>query len=221
MKQSLLGVAVALFLTAAAGALAQAIAEERYEPDAASASQITVEGTSTIHDWKAKGEVIHGHLILQEAYIASLWSKLPSPQKITPRVEVKIPVLSLKSGNSTLDKNMHKALMVQEQPLITYRLEAAEIQPGRNDPEADTERQASIVVKGILAVAGVSQAMEIPVQVRRLPDNKLEVSGETILRMTDFGINPPRLMMGVLRTGDEVHVRWTWVLIPAADQQPE
>ena len=49
-------------------------------------------------------------------------------------------------------------------------------------------------------------------QVRRLSTDRLEISGDTSLRMTEFGIDPPTAMLGMLHTGDIVHVRWTWIV---------
>lgn len=211
--------AAALVLVAVAATPGQAAAAQRYETEHDSASQVVVGGTSTMHDWEATGDVIRGTLILNETDLSSLWRRASSPQKMIPTVYVEIPIESLKSGKSGLDKKMYETLKTQAHPVITYRLEATELRPGQNAREADMEEPIPIETKGVLTVAGKDRTVEIPMQIRRLPNSHLEVSGETTLRMTDFSINPPRLMMGVLRTGDEVHVRWKWVLVPSTDKQ--
>ncbi len=210
----------ALLAMAVAITPARAAPSQRYEPEAAS-SHLAVQGTSTMHDWEAVGDVIRGHLILSETDLASLWARgISSLEKIAPTVRVEIPVESLESGKSGLDKKMHETLKARTHPVIAYRLEAAELKPGRNASETDTEEQLAVDTKGVLTVAGESRAVEIPMQIRRLPNSRLEISGQTTLRMTDFGIDPPKLMMGLLRTGDEVRVRWKCVLIPTANASP-
>ncbi len=214
MKRFSLCVAAALLAVTVVATPMQAVAAQRYEPDA-SGSEVIVEGTSTMHGWEAKGSVIHGHLVLNEADLASLWSKVPSTQRIAPATEVEIPVESLKSGKSAMDQKMHEALKAQSNPVITYRLESAKTPPDPNAREAGTEEGVSVETTGILMVAGKGRTVEIPMRLRRFAESaKLEVSGETTLRMTDFDIHPPKAMLGALRTGDEIRVRWKWLLTP-------
>jgi len=212
-------VAVVL-LAAVAVTPAQAVAAQQYESDSTSTSQVIVEGTSTMHDWEAKGEILHGQLNLTEADTTSLWSKPSPPRKIAPSAKVEIPVESLKSGKSAMDQKMHEALKAQTNPAITYRLQSAQTQADQNARQAGTEEWVLVETTGVLTVAGKSRTVEIPMRLRWLPESKLEVSGETTLRMTDFGITPPKLMGGILRTGDKVRVRWKCVLVPAANASP-
>ena len=199
----------------AAGVSAETSETARYDSDIAS-SRVTMEGTSTIHDWTVEGRVIQGELIVHELEPSSLWTNNDAASQAltpTPRVHIEIPVGSLKSDKSGLNKKMYEALKAQAHPMITYRLETAAIKTGRTADEDDSGVVLTVDTRGVLTVAGVDRTVEIPMQVKRLPDDRLEVSGETSLRMTDFGIDPPRAMLGMLRTGDTVHVHWTWVVV--------
>ena len=197
----------------AAGTSPESTGTERYDADLAS-SHVTVAGTSTMHHWEAEGRHVGGYAIVQEHELAFLWGNSDQPsQPLAPTVHVEIPVTSLTSGKRGMDEKMHEALKATTYPMITYRLESAKI-TGRQAAQAeDAGGSLMIDTTGVLAVAGVDQTVDIPMRVRRLSDHHLEISGDTALRMTEFGIDPPRAMLGTLRTGDTVRVHWTWVLV--------
>jgi len=69
-----------------------------------------------------------------------------------------------------------------------------------------------IETSGILSVGGSERVLDIPMRVNRPSEDRLAVTGETELKMTDFGVKPPTAMFGMLKTGDMVTVRWTWTL---------
>jgi len=193
-------------------ASAESTATERFDADLAS-SRVTVEGTSTLHNWKVEGQSVKGYLSIDEQELAALWMRSgPFPHALTATVRVDIPVTSLTSRKRGMDETMYKALKATTHPTITYSLKSATILTRQVAQEEDADRSLTIEATGVLMVAGVERLMDIPMQVRRLPENRLEIRGDASLRMTEFGIDPPRAMLGTLRTGDEVRVHWTWVL---------
>lgn len=211
--------AAALFAAAVVVLPAWAAQSQRYEPEASS-NRITLKGTSSIHNWEEKGTVIRGSLVLTETDTACVWSETALlHQTISPAAGVEIPVKSLTSGKSGMDKNMYGTLKADKYPVITYRLESAEIQPNQPVPRDLPGAEVTVNTTGIVTVAGKEKRVQIPMQIKRLPENRLEISGETSLRMSDFGVPPPKFMAGLLRVGDEVLVRWTWGLAPAADEK--
>ena len=214
MRNTPLITAVGLLFTAilAVGAPAQSTGTEQYEADLAS-SRVTITGTSTLHDWHVEGRRVMGYVIVQEHELASLWgnSGLPA-HPLAPTVHVEIHVTSLTSGKRGMDEKMCEALKAKTHPMITYRLESAKVTTRQTAQADDADGSLTIETRGVLMVAGVERTVDIPMQATQLPNDRLGISGETSLRMTDFGINPPTAMLGTIRTGDTVHVHWTWVL---------
>jgi polyisoprenoid-binding protein YceI len=113
--------------------------------------------------------------------------------------EVSIPAASLSSPKDGIDKNMHKALKVEEHPHIRFRLLALE-------PAAGAHRAT-----GLLTIAGVEKEVVLTLQVQR-KGSTLEVTGATDLLMTDFGVKPPKAMLGMIRTDPKLHIRIELVL---------
>ena len=205
--------AVLLAGTAAVcGAETQAPPADRHYVLELASCTLTVEGTSTMHGWEAEAREMHGELALNETDCVLLASRLAaSPQAISPAAHIEIPVRGLTSGKDAMDKNMWSTLRSQDHPEIAYKLASAEIEPFQS---GETGR-VRLRTKGLLAVAGKSREIEISMELQSLPSGGFKVTGETPLKMSDFGINPPKFMAGMLRVGNDVRVRWTCVLVPA------
>jgi polyisoprenoid-binding protein YceI len=108
--------------------------------------------------------------------------------------EVTIPAASLVSEKTDLNKNMHKALNVQEHPYIRFRLGTLE---GAGNAYRAT---------GSFTIAGVEKPVALDLHVER-KGNALAVTGTTDLLMTDYGIAPPKAMLGMLKTNPKVQIR--------------
>ena len=68
--------------------------------------------------------------------------------------------------------------------------------------------------KGDLAVAGVTNNIAMTINVVHIPDNKLEITGTTTLKMTDFKVEPPapKIALGLIKTGDDVKLIFKWIV---------
>ena len=162
-----------------------------------------MDGDSTIHKWYAETDVIGGSLELDSSF--------PTPGSsavLTPKVEAKIPVRSLKtSGGKRMDAVMQDHLKYTDHKTIDYRvLELA--------PKAGASGQYD--AKGALTVAGVTKTNTMAVTIEKLEGSKLKVTGKTALKMTEFGISPPApdIGLGLIKTSDDVQLTFTWVAEP-------
>ena len=68
-----------------------------------------------------------------------------------------------------------------------------------------------VVGSGNLTIAGFSRYIDLTIDLIRMSDKRLKVVGETSLKMTDYHIKKPKAMLGMIRTGDEVTIRFEWV----------
>ena len=197
--------------TALSGALAVALltqpAAARGEEAPAStlklvSSRVTLAGTSNIHPYTAsttdiravRMQVARG--VIGEGGITDAILK-PGGLEV---FEIAIPAATLSSPKDGLDKNMHKALKVTEHPDITFRLLRLEA--------ADAGALRGV---GVLKLAGVERQVTLALSARRA-DATVTVTGEVSLLMTDFGITPPKAMLGMLKTDPKVTVTFETVL---------
>ncbi len=103
-----------------------------------------------------------------------------------------IPVNTLKSGKSSMDKNAYEALKSKTNPKISFELvEVLGI-------TADT-----VKVKGKLTVAGTTKV--IPLKAKyNIKGNQVAFAGNHKITFTDFKIDPPTAMFNTIKTGDNL-----------------
>lgn len=174
--------------------------------DARPGSKVKIDGTSTVHDWTVESGIIAGYIQF-EASEPLDFNKTMSDLKVTPKVEVSIPVSSLKSGKSLMDEVMHDAMKIKDFKKIEYTLK--EMKPR----EHKAGEPLQFDTKGDLTVSGVKKEIDMVVTMEPVEGSKLKTTGTKQLKMTDFGIKPPApsLGLGLIKTADEVTISFEWI----------
>ncbi len=164
--------------------------------------QLTIAGTSNVHEYTAKTTTIRLTRVKLAAGIGStlVWDEIVKPGALEA-FEIAIPAATLTSPREGLDKNMHKALKVQEHADITFRL--LRLEP--------TSAPGAFKGVGVLKIAGVEREVVLALTTGR-KENGLLVKGELALLMTDFGITPPKAMLGMLKTDPKVTITFETLL---------
>jgi len=192
--------AVGLYMAAAAAAPAQ---EAGSSPLAVGASRVSIAGTSNIHAYTASTTALRVTRVklASTAVGPAFWDEIVKPGALDA-FEIAIPSATLASDKEGLDKNMHKALKVKEHPDITFRL--VRLEPRGGVPGA-------LRGIGVLTIAGVPREVALDITTTRR-DAGLAVQGQIALLMTDFGITPPKAMLGMLKTDPKVTITFETVL---------
>ena len=199
-RQRAVGLLVGAFLSAGAIVVAQS-------PLAIDSGKVTIAGTSNIHAYTAttaKVRVTRAK-IAAVAPGADFWDNALKPGAIEA-FEIAIPAVTLVSPKGDLDKNMHKALKVVEHADITFRLVRFE---ARFDAKPDAAGGTRAI--GTLKIAGVEREVAMALTTKRTGAT-LTVRGSVDLLMTDYGITPPKALMGMLKTDPKVTVTFETVL---------
>ncbi len=191
-------------------------AEQMTTYAARSGSKMRIEGTSNIHDWQVESPFIGGLLEVGPGFPTEP-GQAATPSTVAAKAEVFIQVRSLKSlekdgkpYSDKMDEIMWEHLREPANKRIVYRLTELKLK------EAPKAKDAPYVfdAKGDLAIAGVTNKIAMVVNVLPLADKKLEITGSTTLKMTDFKVEPPapKIALGLIKTGDEVKLIFKWVL---------
>lgn len=186
--------AVAALVVLAGSAAAQETARVSVAPD----SKLWIDGTSNLHSWSCKAEKLEAAIDMDKAAAASLNVAAPHAVK---RVEVKVPVKSLKCNHGGMDGNVYKALKADDSPEISYIMATLEASPSDKD-------SFTLKTVGTLKIAGKENKVSMEVEATRLADGTLKAKGMVPVKMTDYGIQPPTAIFGRLKTGDEVKVNF-------------
>ena len=191
-------VAAALALATCLTARAIASAEA---PLAVDSARVTIAGTSNIHEYTASTTKVRVTRAQLGALVAgaNFWENALKPGAVEA-FEIAIPAATLTSPKDGLDKNMYKALKVEQHPEITFHL--LRFEPG----VAGAARAI-----GMLRIAGVEREVALDLKTQR-NESSFTVKGELQLLMTDYGITPPKAMLGMLKTDPKVTVTFETVL---------
>jgi len=165
-------------------------------------SKLKLDGTSTIHDWTVESRLIAGNVEFDSGFNLDQ----PAPGKVNARCVVTMLVRQLKSDSTKMDSVMYEHIKQKDHPRIEYRLTEMTLKEAPKTPDApflfDTQ--------GELAVAGVTNKVQMPVSMTRVGKDKLKFTGSTAVKMSSFSIQPPTLI-GILSTGDDVKISFEWL----------
>ena len=176
-------------------------------------SKVTVDGTSTVHDWTVESRIVKGTMEVPADFASN-----PAAAAKNTKVEITIPVRSLKSGKTSMNNIMWEAMKMKEHPNIVYKL--VELTPKSGGAQGSS---AQFDAKGTLTVAGVTRTNTMPVTIEKAGETKAKATGTTTVKMTDFGIKPPAptVGLGFIKTGDDVKISFEWHAEQAAASAPK
>lgn len=176
--------------------------------------KMRIEGTSNIHKWQSQGKLIGGYIEVGPNFPTQPGQEV-QPGKVEAKGEAFVPVRSLASVkddgspySTSMDDIMYGKLKAAEYPRIYFFLDELvlkEVAKGKDQPYLFDS-------KGRLAVAGVTNAISMPVKVTPMADGRINISGSVEVKMTDFGIEPPapKVAFGMIKTGDPVTLLFDW-----------
>ncbi len=151
-------------------------------------SVLEVHGTSTLHDWQVDAEKQRGMLKLDSSKSFSIKTLC-----------MFIYSNALESGKSGMNKDMRKALKAEVYDTIDFNLLWVD------SLEKITAQSYQIVGKGQMTIRGIRKLIPISFLLRR-SENQVTLEGEKIVHMTDYNIEPPKALFGVIKTDDEIKI---------------
>jgi len=158
-------------------------------------SRLWIAGTSTVRAFECKAAIVDA--VIDDIGPGSVAAVLKG-EKAVSAVSFSVPSGKLDCGNGKMNEHMLKALKANEHPVITFKLSGYEL------AEAATGMQATLT--GELTLGGVTKTVTIKADGEELADGALHVTGTYPIRMTEYGLKPPTLMMGAIKVGDKVQV---------------
>jgi hypothetical protein len=191
-------------------------------------SRLGLEGTTNVSArWACQGERIEGAMEVDapSSVVVTLVDRVvdAAPGELAetgdalpnPRLRIEVPVSAFACGNRVMESDMRRALRATEHPSIIYQYDRVT----RLTPLG--ARRFNIEVEGDLALAGSKRRVRTQVVGERLAEGLYRVTGEMNLRMTDFGIEPPTALMGVIKARNQLRVRFDLRLKLAGERRTE
>ena len=175
-------------------------AQDAAAPLAMTAGRVSIAGTSNIHEFTAATtDVKVTRLVLADGVAGpNLLTAVINPGSLQA-FDIVVKAGTLTSPKEGLDKNMWKALKTSEHPDIVFKLTRLDGKPG------------ALRAIGRLKIAGVEKEVAFDLKAA-VNASTVTVIGDVPLLMTDYGITPPKAMLGMLKTDPKVTVKFEVVL---------
>ena len=159
-------------------------------------NNIKLSGTSSLHDWEMNSKTFSGN--------AQFLLKAGNNSITLKNLEFVLPVKQLKSEKKALTKNALKALKSEKYKNISYKLKSAK-------SLEDKGSKYRISTVGNLTISG--ETREVVIQMDCIINNqgRITCSGQYNIKMSDFKVDPPKFMGGMMTTGDDIVLDFTMV----------
>jgi polyisoprenoid-binding protein YceI len=159
-------------------------------------SKLWFDGTSTLRSWTCTADKIDAALSSPDD--AVIVSTLDG-KKVAGTVQVDFPVNKLECKNGTMNEHMGKALKTKEFATIRFTMQSYDVAKGS---------AVTGTLQGTLQLSGKTLPISVPVAFGTAADGGLRVTGKVPVKMTDWDVKPPTLMMGTIKVGPVVTVNF-------------
>ena len=161
---------------------------------AQSTVEFTVSGTSTIRGWtctvSGTAEVAPG-------------ASTPAPgfAEGVRTAALTVPVADFECPDETMTEHLLDAMKPAEFPDITFRLQGYEAAGG------------GARASGALTIQAATHPVSFPISLS--PSGAgVEIAGEVQLDMTAYGVEPPVVMLGLLRVRPQIRIQFEGLVVP-------
>jgi polyisoprenoid-binding protein YceI len=159
---------------------------------------MNLSGTMPLHDWTMSAHGLSG-----EAKMAiTTDNRLTEIQALT----FSLPVHNLKGEQTAMDNDAYKALKADQYQDIVFRLISAHIEPGK-------EKHYNVLARGTLTVAGVTREVVLKMDGNVAKDGSISFAGSEQVKMSDYNVERPSILFGVIKVGDLMTLTYNLVFI--------
>lgn len=179
-----------VFAFAAAAVVAFTLEVRAQQPNV----EFTVSGTSTVRGWACSAS---GVLAVTPGSDAA--KPAPGFPKGVQSATVTVPVKAFKCPNDEMTQHLMEAMKADKFSEIVYKLEKYDV--------AGSQAQAS----GTITILDVTQPATFPIALSASAQGT-QIQGNTRLDMTKFGVEPPVVMLGLLKVRPEIRIEFKGTL---------
>jgi polyisoprenoid-binding protein YceI len=161
-------------------------------------SSMTLAGTSTTHDWTMTAHSFTGNATMA----VSSGGQLSGVSALS----LILPVQNLKGDHDGMNTNAYKALKSDQFKDITFKLTSAKV-------TSAGAKKYKIAALGNLTIAGVTKAVTLNTSATVNANGSISCSGGLPILLSNFGVKPPSLMLGTMKVGNAVTLKYNLGLV--------
>jgi polyisoprenoid-binding protein YceI len=158
-------------------------------------SNMVVNGTSNVKDFACKADTMRVQIAATDAGAMKTILAAGHPAL---SATLTVPAAQLDCNNGTMNDHMRDALKMKDHPDITFRVDSFTTAKGDSGVVAS--------VHGTLTLGGTAKPITVVVHPLDGGSGMMHVAGSYSLVMSDYGLKPPTLMLGILKVHDPVQI---------------
>ena len=158
-------------------------------------SRLWIDGTSTVRSFTCRAGSLEADV---ETTSFTPTADIVAGKKAVTGVRVRVPAARLDCGNGKMNDHMLKALKATEHPMIGFRLSTYELAPVTDSVQ--------VTLNGELELGGQTKTIQMRTMASEVEAGVLRVTGTHEIRMSEFGLKAPTLMLGTLKVNEKVKV---------------
>jgi len=162
---------------------------------------MTIEGTSTIHDWEADVQEMQVTIDMNTSALEA--DTMQSPVN---SLTLSVPVKSIESGKGGMNRKIYGALKDEEHPNITFELTGTELIQSNAQATNGNETSFQLMANGNLTIAGSTKEVSFPVDAYIQDGDTYQFTGSYELNMKDYDVDPPSAVFGTIKSGEVVTI---------------
>lgn len=164
-------------------------------------SRLWVNGTSTVRSFECKAQSFDAAIATASAGAAAA---VLAGEKAVQAVTITVPAAKLDCANGTMNEHMLKALKAKDNPTIEFQLSSYTTSKTADGVQGE--------LTGVLSLGGVKKTVTLQGTATDAGDGQFRVVGSHQLRMSEYGLKAPSLMLGTMKVDDRVKVSFDLVL---------
>ncbi len=194
MKLLQASIILAFWIAAIAVPEGEILSQNRFTPDE-EVSRLWIQGSSNVNTFDCIAHEYNGEAMVKDS---SNYNSPEEDQEVS--VEVVIDVEGFDCGKRKMNNDMKDALKADQYPNIRFVYKKAESSPDLPNN--------NYIIHGELTVAGVTREISFIAEGDVSENGEMRVSGNKKIFMTDYGIEPPTGLFGLIKADDELTVHF-------------
>lgn len=161
-------------------------------------SSMTIAGSSTLHSWTVEATEFTVQFSIPENWFQSVDNWNGSD---IDTLAVTVPVEHLDGGRNKMNRDLRDALRSEDHPQIRFIWNNVMF-------TGQTDTGLSADVSGSVRIAGEQREIQFDADLRLNEWNQIVAKGSVPMNMTDYNIEPPTALFGVIRTDEEIELKF-------------
>lgn len=120
--------------------------------------------------------------------------------------DLKLPIRKLDCKRKGINNDLYKALQADSHPYIHIEIQSIRLPESKQ--KLSTEYWTDLPVQTHITIAGTRRPLHLQMKVKALGTHTYHLISESEIAMSDFGIDPPRPLLGMIKVKDLIRIHF-------------